>query len=220
MRGIRLDARLAAAAGLVRPGAAVVDVGTDHALLPCFLFLQGHEQITACDIAEGPLLSARETLRTYGIPEAGENARGVRLLLSDGLEGIAPPSGSCDIIIAGMGGETIAEIITRCRWLVEHDVRLILQPMTRHAELRRALCSRGFAIMNEVCAVSGGRHYTVLHSAFSGEFTEIGDEYAYIGAQTDPGYIRAQIAKLRRMANADPRYLALAERIEAALTKE
>ena len=51
-----LSPRLAAAAGMVRKGGEICDVGTDHALLPCRLYLDGERKLTAADINEGPLL--------------------------------------------------------------------------------------------------------------------------------------------------------------------
>ena len=56
-----LSPRLAAAAGMVRKGGEICDVGTDHALLPCRLYLDGERKLTAADINEGPLLSAKQT---------------------------------------------------------------------------------------------------------------------------------------------------------------
>ena len=76
-----LSPRLAAAAGMVRKGGEICDVGTDHALLPCRLYLDGERKLTAADINEGPLLSAKQTVMHYiGKEDA------VRLVLSDGLE--------------------------------------------------------------------------------------------------------------------------------------
>ncbi len=44
---------------MVRKGGEICDVGTDHALLPCRLYLDGERKLTAADINEGPLLSAK-----------------------------------------------------------------------------------------------------------------------------------------------------------------
>ncbi|MBR4306202.1 MAG: tRNA (adenine(22)-N(1))-methyltransferase TrmK, partial [Ruminiclostridium sp.] len=62
MMTVKLSPRLLAAAEFVRCDKSVCDVGTDHALLPCYLYQQGARSITASDINDGPLDAARETI--------------------------------------------------------------------------------------------------------------------------------------------------------------
>lgn len=64
----------------------------------------------------------------------------IRLLKSDGLKNI-PSENVSDVVIAGMGGETIAEIISGTQWL-KSGVNLVLQPMTRAGYLRKWLYKR------------------------------------------------------------------------------
>lgn len=200
---IKLDPRLSALASLVRPGKTVLDVGTDHALLPCFLARQGKNAVFASDINPNPLKAARETLSYYG----AENS--VKLFLSDGLKNTPPAD---DIIIAGMGGETIAEIIAGCNYL-NGGLRLILQPMTRHAELRRGLYRLGFFIAREIPVhiKTPKKIYTVIHAEYSGIPTEITPLFAETGKQSDPLYIRSQYAKALKKSRSDPSYIKTAE---------
>ncbi len=194
---IRLDDRLSAIAALVRTDRRICDVGTDHALLPCRLCELGAEHIIASDINEGPLAAARANVEKYGFGDR------ISLVLSDGLKNVPPCD---DIIVAGMGGELIAEIIAGCSF-VTADTRFILQPMTKAEVLRRFLYSAGFGIMLENGAYSGGKAYTVMLAGYTGEKHAIDDEFAYFGRNADPRYIAKVNSQLRKLAHGDPALL-------------
>lgn len=156
-----LNERLLACADFVRPGAQVCDVGTDHAQLPVYLVEQGIvARMIASDISEGPLKSAERTIAQHGLYGR------IQTILSDGLRHI-PPEGLTDVIIAGMGGETIIHILEDCPWKLD-AVSLILQPMTKAHLLREWLYLHGFAIRKECCVRDGKFLYTVMLADFSG----------------------------------------------------
>ncbi|MCL2638793.1 MAG: class I SAM-dependent methyltransferase [Oscillospiraceae bacterium] len=155
---VKLDKRLAACAALVRSGKSVADIGTDHALVPCWLWKNGvSTDIIAADIKPGPLESARRTVQKYGAD--------VKLVLSDGF-GKLPPRD--DVIIAGMGGETIAEILGGCKHK-NADTRFILQPMTRQEILRNELVRMNFEIIEEISAACTKKTYTIIYARYIGE---------------------------------------------------
>ena len=82
-------------------GRVVCDVGTDHAYLPAELLRRGQcTRAVATDIHAGPLEAAKRTLTEAGVLEQAE------LFLCDGLAQVQP-EGITDVVIAGMGGETI-----------------------------------------------------------------------------------------------------------------
>ena len=56
--------------------------------------------------------------------------------LCDGLSGIRPEETDA-VVIAGMGGETIAQILEEAPWVRTRKVPLVLQPMSSLPELRR-----------------------------------------------------------------------------------
>lgn len=191
---VRLDERLSTAAGMVRRGKIICDVGTDHALLPCFLWERGERELFACDINDGPLEAARLTAEKY-------NAR-ITLIKSDGLKNVPPCD---DVIIAGMGGELIARIVADCPFTTP-DTRFILQPMTKHEILRRELYKSGFEILEEKCAQSGGKIYTVMLAQFTGKKSDIDDSFAFFGKNTDPVYISHVNRRLEKLARGDEKY--------------
>lgn len=155
---IHLSNRLAAAADLVPPGAAVIDVGTDHAMLPVWLAQTGRAvRVLAADIRPGPLRSAAALVEKTGTGDR------VRLLLTDGLEGLGPADGDT-VVIAGMGGETMIHILSRAPWTRE-GVLLILEPQSKKADLRLWLIKNGYCIQSERLVEDAGRIYPVLAAA-------------------------------------------------------
>ncbi|MBQ3884851.1 MAG: SAM-dependent methyltransferase, partial [Ruminococcus sp.] len=126
-----LDNRLKLCAELVSGKGIAVDVGTDHALLAAELINSGKcSKVIASDIKEGPLEAAARTVEKFGLADK------IDLVLSDGIKNV-PLEGVTDIVIAGMGGETIADIISVMP--AEADAKLILQPMTKPEVLRKKL---------------------------------------------------------------------------------
>ena len=137
----KLPPRLAAIAALVPDGARLADVGTDHALLPIRLLLDGKIQsAVATDIRPGPLSRAKENAYAAGVQD-------LSCVLCDGLTGISPDSVDT-VVIAGMGGENIAAILRAAPWACRNAL-CILQPMSRPEELRAALPSLGLTIRAE-----------------------------------------------------------------------
>ena len=79
--------------------------------------------------------------------------------LTDGLHGL-DESQADTVVIAGMGGELIARILSEAPWT--REVLLLLQPMTAQPELRRWLTENGYRIQRETIVREGEKLYTVL----------------------------------------------------------
>lgn len=184
-----LDSRLKTAADMCRRGVVVADVGTDHALLACFLAKNGAKSVIASDIKDGPLEAARRTVAETGVDN-------VTVLKSDGLKAI---DFADDVVICGMGGELIAEIIKGCRFLSE-DTRFILQPMTKADALRRSLYAEGFTIDEERTCYDGKRGYVIILAHYTGSKTEIDELFALTGKVKDPKFLRLIAQKLMKNA--------------------
>lgn len=152
---MELTPRLCTIAQQVPQGSILADVGTDHALLPVWLLLEGRiSSAIASDLREGPLSRARETVEKHGVADR------VSLRLCDGLAGIQ--AGEADVVaIAGMGGETIAAILEKAPWTKENTL-LLLQPMTSFPDLRKWLVDNGYTVEQETICQEGSRMYTVL----------------------------------------------------------
>ena len=175
MRGTVLDARLMSAAKLVRQGAVFADIGTDHAYLPIFLLECGRiERAVLSDVNRGPLDSALSNVCEHGLGDR------VELVLTDGAAALAG-KGITDYAVCGMGGELIARIVSDAPHLRERGVRLILQPMSRQAILRRELAGLGFAPVLEKYSYADGKHYVCMLYEYSGESREIDPISAELG---------------------------------------
>lgn len=146
----------------MRPGARFLDVGTDHAYLP--VYLSFHRLVSFCaatDIAQGPLKKAKEHIELWNMTDRIRTRQAPGLL---GAEDFAPT----DIALAGMGGELIASILEEAPFVKNPNLRLILQPMTKQAALRRFLSSAGFAVTEERLVQEEERIYQILCCSYTG----------------------------------------------------
>lgn len=173
MKELELTPRLQAVADLVPQDAALADIGTDHAYLPAWLLDRGRvRRAIAADINQGPLDRARLTARQYGCSEQME------FCLCDGLAGITPDEVDT-IVIAGMGGETIAAILQAAAWVCDSRYTLILQPMSAQSDLRSWLWRHGFSIEKEEIICEGEKLYNIFVASYKGSVAlTAGEEWA------------------------------------------
>ncbi len=174
---------------MCRKNAVIADVGTDHALLACYL-AGSAKAVIASDIRDGPLEAAKRNIKRFG-------AENISVVKSDGLDNIPFAD---DVVICGMGGELIADIVSRCRFLTE-NTRFILQPMTKSDELRRRLYSGGFEIIEERVCYDTGRGYVVMLVRYTGAGREIDDFFALTGKITDAEFLKRTADKLLKQAD-------------------
>lgn len=171
---ISLDARLLACAEYVSGKGIACDVGTDHAYLATYLIESGRcNYVIASDINDGPLQSARRTIEKHEYQEK------IALIKSDGLKKI-DNNGITDVIIAGMGAETICQIIEDTKWL-RSGVNLVLQPMTKEPTLRKWLYMNGFEILCEQAVIEDDYSYVIMRVGYTGIKKRIGSFMAYTG---------------------------------------
>lgn len=169
----KLSERLSAVASLVDKGSAIADIGTDHGYIPVYLYKQG--VITgaiAADINESPLSSCRALVEQEGLGEY------IKVRLSDGLVHLR--SDEMDtIIIAGMGGELIADILSKCSYIKEKHI--ILNPMTHPEIARKYLYDNAFEILNDIVVKDGRHYYSVFNARYTGHVVEKSKADYYLG---------------------------------------
>ncbi len=173
MKQLELTPRLRAVAELVPEGTTLADIGTDHAYLPVWLLMEGKiSRAIAADLRQGPLERAKLTARKY---DCNDN---IAFRLCDGLSGITPEEADT-IVIAGMGGETIAAILEAAVWTRNERYTLILQPMSAQNDLRRWLWKQGYGIRNEQIVREGNKLYNILFVMYgSARPMTLGEEWA------------------------------------------
>lgn len=178
-----LHPRLQMLKSLIPQGVRLADVGTDHGYIPVSLLLEGKiASAIASDIAEAPLRHAGQTAERYGVSE------GITFRLSAGLEGFLPGEANC-FLLAGMGGETIRDILAEATWLLREDVLLILQPQTKQELLRKWLSENGYVIVKEYLVSDRDALYNIF-TVRVGKSVPLSDFACYAGVHLsdDPLY--------------------------------
>ena len=207
-----LSKRLAAVAAMVRQGSRVADIGTDHAFLPVHLAESGiTPSAIASDLRKGPCASAEKTVKAAGLADK------IAVRLGDGLSSVLPDEVD-DIVIAGMGGETVAAILAAAPWVRDGRLRLILQPMSKIEVLHAFLLTGGFAIDREI-TVRDGHDYVILCAHFA-DLPPVDDPFLFWrGAFSVPDgrdYWQKTAVYLRvRAAHGEPQLAEIADRLAA-----
>lgn len=216
MQTLTLKGRLSLCARYVRGGSRLADIGTDHAYLPIALCEADRCPCAlACDINPLPLQSARQNIARRGLTGRIETR------LGSGLEPVGADEAD-DIVIAGMGGELIADILAACPWIGNPDKRLILQPMTRHEALIRWLYANGYAITDQDAVTDAGKSYTVICARYDGTVRDSGDYTAAVGllrpdSADKAAFLHKCLRRLKKQSVGDPTLLPTVQRIEELL---
>jgi len=142
-------------ADLVIPGEPAADIGSDHALLACYLVDEGRCPRAICgELGDGPYRRTFEAVRKHGLGHLIEVRQG------NGLEVLACGE-VATVVLAGMGGNTIVDILNASPVKTKSFKRLVLQPMNALAEVRRLANSNGWCIEEET-VVKDGDYYVNL----------------------------------------------------------
>lgn len=147
---MRLSQRIHDICNCVERGESVADVGTDHAYVPMLLLKNGISPFAIMsDISEGSLKKAKETFDISKIFIDESNFR-----IGDGLETLKTGEVN-DLIIAGLGGHTIINILDADISKSKSFKKLILQPRKFSGNLRYYLFTHGWDIIKEVLTPEG-----------------------------------------------------------------
>ena len=153
---MELSKRLQAVADLVTPGYTIADVGTDHAYIPIYLVEKGIVQrAVAMDINEGPLDRATEHIKENKL----ENQ--IQTRLSNGLQHLQ--KGEVDtVILAGMGGNLMINILNEDFNKTNSLKECILQPQSEVFKVRTFLLEKGFLFIEENMVLDDGKYYPMM----------------------------------------------------------
>lgn len=163
--------RLECIKSMVSECSVAADIGTDHGYVAEMLLQDSIcGKVIATDINEGPLNRAIEHLKSVVLNSKCDFRLGSGLTVLKEKEADA-------IIIAGMGGELISDIIESSKNIALQARELILQPMTTGNKLRQYLYENGFKIIDENI-VKELHHYYFIIKAVPGK-DEIKDEIYY-----------------------------------------
>lgn len=178
LSNLQLNPRLLKIAQLVTKSNCLADIGTDHAYIPIWSVLNGvADHAIASDINKGPVDRAAKNVRAFGLADK------ISLRLGSGLSTITP--GEVDtIVIAGMGGILISDILDAASDTVSCAKQLILQPMTAVKELREYLSQNSFTLTGEYLAAEDEKIYNIICTATGGK-THYSEKELFLGKALD-----------------------------------
>lgn len=160
---MKITKRLERVASHISKGSIVLDIGTDHGYIPVFLVKKGvSPSAIAADVNKKPLDKAKELIAENKMNDKVETR------LGSGFEIIK--DGEVDeVIIAGMGGVLISDLITAAGELPKKLKKLVLQPMQAQKELRKYLLKNGYEIIEEELVKEDGRIFEIIVVEYKGQ---------------------------------------------------
>lgn len=153
---MKLSNRMIAITNFIPQNSIVADIGTDHGFIPMFLIDNKiSKKVIATDISQGSLD------KTIGYIEEFKYEGLIEARLGNGLEVIKPFEVDT-VVIAGMGGLLIRDILEKDIDLTHSFNNFIFQPMVASSDLREYLLKNGFMIIDEDLIKEDGKFYEVI----------------------------------------------------------
>lgn len=150
---IKLNKRLTTISVFIEDNSKVIDIGCDHGLLGIYLYqTKENVKVISSDINELPLKKARDNLVKYGLLDK------IELKLGNGLECLSDDTDT--VIISGMGGLTIIEILQDIK-KYPNVKKIIVSPNSDFDLTRKMISKLGFKINREVLVKENKKYYLV-----------------------------------------------------------
>lgn len=144
------------------------DIGCDHGKLAVELIKRDLAQkVIASDISESSLSKAKKAARELDLDDK------IECVLADGLDSIKG-KGVESVVIAGMGGMLIADIINGGKEFIS-GCSFCLCPHTNEAHLRKYLSENGLCVYKETVIKEDGKFYQLIF-AKHGKCTALSQE--------------------------------------------
>lgn len=157
-----VSSRIASIADMTIKGETAADIGTDHAGLALYMVAEGiTPKMIISDLPAGPFNRACLAVAASSFSDKIEVRQG------NGLQVLAPGE-VVNVIIAGMGGDTIVDILQYDFNKSSSFQHYVLQPMTKPKVIRRFLAARGWPIIKEELVKEKDRLFVII-SASPGE---------------------------------------------------
>lgn len=154
---VKLSQRLVNIASYLPRGATFADIGSDHAYLPCYVCLKDQTAAAiAGELNQGPFESARKNVIKHGLKKK------IEVRLGNGLEILKHGQEVEQIVIAGMGGALISQILEEGKEKLTNVNRIIAQPNIDARQVRIWLEQHGFYLSDEQIIDEKGHIYEIL----------------------------------------------------------
>ena len=142
----------------------IADIGTDHGLAAIALALDGSfTRIIATEKNHKPLDKAVQNAKLHKV------AHLIDFRLGDGLTVLEPGEAEV-IVINGLGGVLMTELLEACPQVAQTSRQIILQPIQAAPQLRRYLLSHGYHIREERLAVEKDHVYEIISTGYEPEW--------------------------------------------------
>lgn len=152
---IKLSKRLQAIYDMVPQSNVIADIGSDHALLPIALVLNGKvTRAYASEVNEGPYEATVKNIEKHGVSNY------VTAVLSDGISELEKDVTT--ISICGMGGSLIVDILDKDKVKLEHVTTLVLEPNNNEENVRIWLMNNGYKVVFEKLIEEDNRFYEII----------------------------------------------------------
>ena len=155
VNNVKLSKRLQAIYDMVPQSNVIADIGSDHALLPIALVLNGKvTRAYASEVNEGPYEATVKNIEKHGVSNY------VTAVLSDGISELEKDVTT--ISICGMGGSLIVDILDKDKEKLEHVTTLVLEPNNNEENVRIWLMNNGFKVVFEKLIEEDNRFYEII----------------------------------------------------------
>ena len=172
---MNLSKRLETIAKMVTRENVVADIGTDHGLVPIYLVKNKiAPRALAFDLRKAPLQRAREHIEKYNL--VGQ----IETRLSNGLEKLKEGEAGT-VIISGMGGNLITEILEKRKDLRASVKEFILSPQSDWYDFRKYLYENDFFIEDEEMLIDEGKYYVIIKAFYKETKTFVSEKDLYFG---------------------------------------
>ncbi|UOQ42498.1 tRNA (adenine(22)-N(1))-methyltransferase TrmK [Halobacillus salinarum] len=156
MNVYQLSKRLERVADYLPSDSCFADIGSDHAYLPCYVCLNDSEaKAIAGEVNVGPYESALSEVRNQNLEDR------IEVRLGDGLE-VLEPGEVRQVVIAGMGGSLIKNILDRGKEKLKNVDRIIVQPNIGAKFLREWFIEQKYQLTKEEILEENGHTYEIL----------------------------------------------------------
>ena len=171
-----LEQRLAEIADMVDEKARIADIGTDHAYLPIALVKNKKINFAiASDVAPGPLNNAISDIKVVGLEKQ------IIPRLGSGLETLKPEDAIDTIVIAGMGGKLMVDLLDKPAQNNTYYETLILEPNVGEPIVRYWLMANSYAIQAEKIIEVSGHIYELIKAKRVSEATTLTEKEIQFG---------------------------------------
>ena len=189
--------RIRLIASLLNKSDKVLDVGTDHALLPIYLKINNMvDLVDASDISPDVLKNAKENIMKFNLSDD------INLILSDGLENVDVEKYNT-WVICGMGFFTIKDILANAN--LKSIKKMIIQTNNRYSDFREFVGKIGFKIQEEIWICDHGIDYLIFELVRGQQILSSEEICCGIYSYQNLEYYQKEILKYEYLLNEVPK---------------